>query len=156
MRIPEGIPPPAQGFDETSFFWEMETIEKEVTGVRFRYTPAFSKRQDTLVATLEMPEGGDVSIFDKVLPAIISDSQSLKSALDPQKANLSANIQARYQKIILSVKPETGQTTKISWEFEKNTLTEDLSNLYLKLKYPEPILRILYSLPHLTFSLLGA
>jgi len=157
VRIPEMIAPPIRGFDETIYFWEMETIEKEVTGINFRYTPAFAKNQNTIEATLEMPEGSDVSLFNKVLPAIITDDQSLNSALDIKKANLSVNEKAGYEKIKLAAKPDTKQTVKITWEFTKAKLPQDLTKEYSKLaKYPLPILKFLYSLPHFVFSLLSS
>lgn len=156
VRIPEGILPPNIGFDSTSYFWEMETIEKEVTGIKFTYNPAFSKDQTVILAILEMPERGDASIFNKVLPAVVADRQSLNSALDVEKANLSANQDAGYSKINLSVKPETKQTIKITWEYEKSTLGNDLRQDYTKLaKYPKSLLSIFYGLPHLIIGLLG-
>jgi len=156
VRIPQGILPPNIGFDSTSYSWEMETIEKEVTGVKFSYNPAFVRNQNVILATLEMPERGDASIFNKVLPAVVSDKQSLNSALDIEKANLSANQDAGYSKINLSVKPETKQTIKITWEYDKSKLGNDLSNDYAKLaKYPPSLLGIFYGLPHLIIGLLG-
>ena len=156
VRIPQGILPPNVGFDLTSYSWEMETIEKEVTGVKFSYNPAFVRNQNVILATLEMPEGGDVSIFNKVLGAVVSDKQSLNSALDIEKANLSANQDAGYSKINLSIKPETKQTIKITWEYDKSKLGNDLSQDYAKLaKYPPSLLGIFYGLPHLIIGLLG-
>lgn len=154
VRIPEGIQRPSIDYSEIKYFWEMETLEKEVTGVNFMYTPAYSKNQNSIEATLEIPQNSDPSIFNKVLPAVISDEQSLKSAQDPPKANLAANPAAGYKSISLSTLPSTGQTTKIIWEFSKNDLPEDLQKSYQKLqKFPEPILSILYGLPHFLISL---
>ena len=156
VRIPKGILPPNIDFNQTSYLWEMETTEKEVIGVKFTYTPAFLKDQNVIVATLEMPEGSDASIFDKILPAIITDKQSVNSALDVKKANLSANQESGYSKIMLSVKEDTQQTVKITWQYDKVNLTEDLTQEYTKLAaYPSFILKILYSLPHLVIGLLG-
>ena len=156
VRIPKGILPPNQDFNQTSYFWEMETIEKEVTGVKFTYTPAFLKDQNVIVATLEMPEGGDASIFGKVLPAVVADKQTVDSALDIKKANLSANQEAGYSKITLSIKENTQQTAKITWQYDKVNLTGDLTLEYAKLAvYPPFILKILYGLPHLIVGLLG-
>ena len=156
VRIPKGILPPNIGFDSTSYSWEMETIEKEVTGVKFSYNPVFVRNQNVLLATLEIPEGGDVSIFNKVLPAVVSDKQSVDLAINIEKANLSANQDAGYSKINLSVKPETKQTVKITWEYDKSKLGNDLSQDYAKLaKYPPSLLRIFYGLPHLIIGLLG-
>ena len=156
VRIPQGILPPNVGFDLTSYSWEMETIEKEVTGVKFSYNPVFVRSQNVILATLEMPEGGDVSIFNKVLPAVVADKQSVDSAINVEKANLSANQDAGYSKINLSVKPETKQTVKITWEYDKSKLGNDLSQDYAKLaKYPPSLLRIFDGLPHLIIGLLG-
>lgn len=156
VRIPKGIPPPAEGFDETIYFWEMETLEKEVTGVRFKHLTGFKKSQDTIIAILEMPEKGDPSIFNKVLAAVIADNQSLKSAKDVEKANFSANDQAGYDAFTLSLSPNTNQTTKITWEFKRSSFEEELTDKYQQLfKYPEPLLKILYNLPKITLSLLS-
>lgn len=154
VRIPKGIPPPSYDFDQTTYFWEMETLEKEVIGVRFKHQTGFSKNQDAIEVTLEMPQNGDPSIFGKVLPAIIADSQSLNSAQDPKKANLSENQQIGYKSIELELKESTGQTTKITWIIPKSNLTEDLKSLYNKFyNYPEPILRFLYALSEFTLGL---
>lgn len=155
--IPEGIPPPNRTFSETVYFWEMETVQNEVTGVRFRYTTSFNRESQTIEVTLEMPEEGDPSIFNKVLPAVIADRQSLEATKDIEKANLSANEQAGFSNLKLAVRPETKQTVKISWSFEKANLEDDLKNLYSKLdKYPEPILKVLYEFPSLVMGLLSA
>lgn len=154
VRIPEGIQRPSIDYSEIKYFWEMETLEKEVTGVNFKYTPAYSKNQSSVEATLEIPPNSDPSIFNKVMPAVISDEQSLKSAQDPPKANLTANPAVGYKSISLSTLSSTGQTTKIVWEFNKNDLPEDLQKSYQKLqKFPEPILGILYGIPHFLASL---
>ena len=88
------------------------------------------------------------------MPAVIADEQSLRSAQDPPKANLAANPTAGYKSISLSTVPSTGQTIKIVWEFDKNDLPEDLQRSYQKLhKFPEPILIILYGIPHFLVSL---
>jgi len=156
VRIPEGIPPPVRGIDTTSYFWEMETIEKEVTGVRFMYDPAFIGNNKQITAILEMPEGGDPSIFNKVLAAVVADDQTVKSAQDIERANLAANQKAGYSKIDLMIKPETKQVLKISWTFDKNDLEEDLKKDYQGLsKYPKPIFGFLYGLPSLIMGLLS-
>lgn len=156
IYIPEGIPPPIFGYDQTSYFWEMETTAGEVTGIRFSFTPSYAKDQNTITAILEMPERGDASIFTKVLPSVISDQQSLISAQDPQKANLANNPQVGYREIKLTAKPETSQTIKIVWEFDKRNLDERTAKLYMKLdKYPQYLLKILYGVPSIILGLLG-
>lgn len=157
VRIPEGIPPPVRGIDTTSYFWEMETLEKEVTGVRFMFDPAFAGYKRQIVAILEMPDGSDASIFNKVLAAVVSDNQTIDSAKNIERANLSANKDAGYSKIELTIKPESKQVTRIIWAFEKNDLESDLKEDYRKLqKYPKPIFNFLYGLPDLIIGLLSA
>lgn len=154
VRIPELIPPPIQNFEETAYFWEMETIENEVIGVRFKHTTGFAKDQKTIIATLEMSENGDPSIFTKVLPAIIVDKQSLDSALDVKKANFSPNEEAGYKSFKLAVDQKNNQTIKISWEFEKSKLNENLLASYAVLaKHPQQILELLYNIPKFAQSL---
>lgn len=155
VRIPKGIPP-AFGFDKTEYLWEMETIEKEVTAVKLTHLTGIPKNQDKITIILELPENGDPSIFNKVLPAVIADGQSLNSALDPQKANFSPNESVGYESLNLALRQSTGQTVKITWSFEKGKLGPELPNLYSKLSiYPEPILRFLYEIPNFTIGLLS-
>lgn len=156
IYIPEGIPPPQQILDKTEYFWEMETPQGEVTGIRLKYDPSFTKGKNTIQVTLEMLENGDPSIFNKVLPAVISDKQSLDSARDPQKANLNANQELGYEKLSLFTKQETNQTTKIIWEFKKESLGDEVNKEYSKLyKIPTALFKILYNIPSLTLSLLA-
>lgn len=157
IYIPKGIPPPIQGWQGTIYFWEMETPQNEVGGIRLKHDTAFSKNQKTIKLILEKEEKGDPSIFLKVLEAVIADKQSLDSARDPQKANLSANREVGYNNIKLSIIPATSQTTQIIWEFDKSNLPQTLQAKYQKLEsIPEPLLRFLYGLPHFILSLFSA
>jgi hypothetical protein len=149
ISIPQEIPPPAFDFDKTSYFWEMITLENEVTGIRLTYTTAFSKNENIIKVILEMPENGDPSIFNKVLSVIIIDEKSFNSAQYPHEADLSKNKEAGYKSLKIFVTPDTNQTTKLEWEFEKQNFGEDIRSEYQKIeKYPKPILRILYKIPH--------
>jgi len=155
-RIPVGIPSPALTFDETVYLWEMETLDKEVTGVRLIHQTGFAKSQTKITVVLELAENGDPSIFNKVLPAIIADEQSLNSARDPQKANLSENVNVGYTNIDLSLRESTGQTINIKWDFQKENLNPELPSLYSKLNiYPEPLLRFLYAFPSIILGILS-
>lgn len=153
IRIPEGIQRPSYEFRQTRYFWEMETNQKEVTGINFTFNPAFTKTEDKIVASLEMPQNGDPSIFTKVLPAIVSDNQSLKSAQDPEKANLSENSQALYSKLELNRDSKNNQTIKIIWTYEKSKLPQEIQDLYQKLNYPPKILKVLDSIPGFLINL---
>lgn len=153
IRIPEGIQRPSYEFGQTRYFWEMETNQKEVTGINFTFNPAFTKTEDKIVASLEMPQNGDPSIFTKVLPAVVSDNQSLKSAQDPEKANLSENSQALYSKLELNRDSKNNQTIKIIWTYEKSKLPQEIQDLYQKLNYPPKILKVLDSIPGFLINL---
>lgn len=156
VRIPTVIRPQDKGFAETVYIWEMETNAGEVAPVRFRHDTGLVKSQDKIEAVLELPPGNDPSIFVKVLPAVISDRQALDSALDVEHANLNANPQIGYSQISLAVKPETNQTTRISWTFGRDFLTSGLEVEYGRLeKFPKPLLAFLYNFQKTTFELIA-
>lgn len=157
IYFPKGIPRPSYDFNETRYLWEMETPSGEVTSIKVKYNPEFLKDEKRIQLSLEMPENGDPSLFNKVMPAVVADKQSLDSALDPKKANLGPNKNAGYENINLTTKPETNQTIQIVWNFKKEDLSEELKSKYQKLSsYPKPILKFLYGLPHFAMSLAGA
>ena len=121
------------------------------------YDPAFLASEKEIVAILEMPDGSDASIFNKVLAAVVADQQTAKSAQDVEKANLGANSQAGYRKIDLSIKPDTNQVIRITWTYKKKDLGDDLVGDYQKLsKYPKPIFGLLFGLPGLILGLLAS
>src|SRR3990167_614197 len=157
VYIPQGIPRPIQGFDTTDYFWEMETPQGEITAIRFKYDPSFTKDKNTIQVTLEMPQGEDPSIFHKVLPAVLSDKQSLDSARDPEHANLNASQNTGFEKLSLFIKKETNQTTKIIWDFKKESFGEKTNQEYAKLyKYPPGILKLLYNIPNFLISMVAS
>lgn len=157
VRVPEPVVPSLRSFNQTSYTWEMETREKEVTTVVFSHETDFANNQDKIKATLQMSQGADPSLFVKVLPAVVVDNQALYSANNLEDANLGPNQEIGYNKIELFTKDETStQITKIVWEFNKEVLTHGIEDLYDRLnKYPEPILKFLYSIQRSTLILLA-
>lgn len=154
VYIPDDIHSPAKSLDAISYSWEMETPQKEVTAVNFSFTPSFFKGQDEIIATLEAPENSDLSIFNKVMPAVVSDQQALQSAQNPLKANLGANSEIGYDQLKLGVSQKSGQTEKITWKFKKSSLSPATQVKYKKLeKYPTPIFNIFYLIPSVAVSL---
>jgi hypothetical protein len=155
VLIPEVIPPSYRGFYQTTYNWEMETPQNEVIKVVFTHDTGFPRSQNKITATLSMEPGADASLFNKVLPAVIADKQALLSAQDYEHANLSANDQIGYVKLTLEpVKGDNTKVTKITWEFEKGKLTKNEEDLYGKFKtYPEPLLKMLYSLQQFTMGI---
>lgn len=157
VNIPEVMPPQTRNFYETIYIWEMETNQQEVVGVRFRHATGFDGKSKEQEATLELPEPGDPSIFNKVLPAVIADDQSLLGALDPKKASFEPNSVAGYKTYKLAVKPETNQTVSITWIFDNDYITEDARNEYQKLaKFPLPVLKFLYLFQKTIFELMAS
>lgn len=155
VRVPkENIPRPSIDFSQITYLWEMETLEKEVIEVRFSYTPAYTAEEKEVTAYLEMTEKGDPSIFDKVLPALIADEQSLNTARDPQKANFGPNEKALYSKLDIVKNARGDKTIKIIWIYNKDQISENFKQDYQKLEnYPQPVLETLYSIPNFLVSL---
>ncbi len=146
VRIPTPIPPETKSFDKTVYIWEMETTAGEIVKVRFTHDTAFSKATNNIVATLEMEPGGDPSVFDKVLPAVIADRQTIISIRDPNHINLSANQEQGYDKIELT-KSNTDKVIKVVWFYNKDVFVNKNQNLYKKIySYPQSVLKGLYIL----------
>ncbi len=146
VRIPAPIPPETKSFDKTIYIWEMETNAGEIVKVRFIHDTAFSKSTANITATLEMVQGGDPSVFDKVLPAVIADKQTIISIDDPNKINLNANPEQGYDKIEFT-KSETDKVIKVVWQYNKEVFVNKNKDLYNKIYgYRERLLVGLYIL----------
>lgn len=155
VRIPDVIPP-SLDFSQVVYLWEMETLDKEVIEVRFSYTPAYTSQDQEITAVLEMTEKGDPSIFDKVLPALVADDQSLITARDPQRANFGPSEKAGYSKLETAKDSRGDKTIKLSWIYQKEKLDENLKKDYRKIEQlPVSLLRILYAVPGFLVSLVS-
>src|SRR4030042_2321166 len=156
VRIPTGLPRPQKSYAKTSYYWEMETLQKEAVGVKFEFDPAYTPGQEIITLILDMPQGGDPSVFHKVLPAVISDSQSLTAASDPQKADFEGNKEAGYTSIKVYRDQNNVKTVRIIWEFNKADFDENIKNLYAQLdKYPHSLLKIFIILPIMARELIA-
>lgn len=153
VRIPENLGSETT-YEQTIYNWEMETPQQEVVPVHFAITHSFEKKEKEVIVFLEMSQNADASIFNKILPAIIAEEQSLKAAQDPQNANLAANKESGYRKIALQTNSNK-QTTKIIWIYEKEEIEETKSSYEKLSKYPTAVLHILYSVPKFLSSLAG-
>ena len=155
VYVPEGVRP-FLSYGETVYNWEMETPQKEVVRVFFKYTPNYNKGNQNMTAVLEMDEHGDPSIFEKTLPAVIADQKSLMSAQNQQTPDLSANSEAGYKQISL-LTSKTGKVVKITWDFSKDDLDEETKTHYNKLgKYPPKLLSFLYEIPNFIIGIFSA
>lgn len=154
FQIPSSIPRPSRDLESVKYQWEMETLSKEISAVELTYTPSFFKDEETITANLKMTQNGDPSLFIKVLPAIITDPQSIKTAQDPQKGDYNPNPQAGYHKLEVALDPKNNQTIEIKWDYEKDKLPSEIKSKYQKLeKYPKPLLKIFYAIPGFLINL---
>jgi len=156
VRIPTNIVIAKYTFDNTLYIWEMTTPQNEAVPVRFTYNPDFLKTQEKTQATLEMVSGGDPSVFDKVLAAVIVDGKTLKAVQDSENADFSPNEDAGYTSYQLFLDPHTGKVVKIVWEFETENLADnDTNKLYTSLNsLPPTAVRALYEIPQVILGVL--
>ncbi len=157
VRIPKDARPTYRGFTTTIYSWEMETNQNEVTTVIFKHDTGFLRAQNTIKATLQMDQAGDPSLFNKILPAIIADKQSLNSAQTQQSLNFDAKTDAGFKKLqVYAYKGNSQQISEVDWEFDRDTIGKDSMGLYNKLfKYPEWLIKALHTLQHTTLTLLA-
>lgn len=156
VRIPTNIVIAKYTFDSTLYIWEMTTPQNEAVPVRFAYNPDFLKTEGKSQATLEMVQGGDPSIFDKVSSAVIADEKTLRSVQDTVNADFSPNEQIGYTSLKFFYDARTGKVVKIVWEFEKQSLIDDeTENLYTQLNsLPPKAVRALYEVPRVILGVL--
>ncbi len=148
VLIPDVVGPNFKSFEKVSYRWDMVTKENEVTSVQFTHDTDIPLGQNKIIATLEMPQGSDPSVFFKVLPAVISDQQTLSSLETPEHKNLGSSEMTGYNKIEMYQSEEKpDKVVKIVWEFNKEDLTKNSKTYYDKLyQYPQPVLKALYNL----------
>lgn len=156
VRIPKESRPTYKDFTTTIYTWEMETNQNEVTTVIFKHDTGFLRAQNKIKATLQMDQAGDPSLFNKVLPAVIADKQSLASAQNLEHPNLDANPDVGYGKLQLyAYKGNSQQVSEIDWEFNRDIIGKNSLKFYDKLnKYPEWLIEGLYWLQRTTLTLL--
>ena len=157
VRIPKDARPTHRDFSTTIYSWDMETNQNEVTNVIFKHDTGFSLGQNKIRASLEMNQTGDPSLFDKVLPAVISDKQSLFSAQNRDKPKLDPNPDVGYKKIdVYAYEGNTQHVSKISWEFDRDFIGKSAMPLYDKLQSHEDWqIKALYSLQSFTLKVLS-
>ena len=157
VRIPKDARPTHRNFSTTVYSWEMETNQNEVTTVIFKHDTGFANSQNKIGASLEMDQVGDSSLFNKVLPAVISDKQSLYSGQHRDSPNLEPNPDVGYKQInIYAYTGNTQHVSKIAWVFDRSYIGRDSLPLYAKLqKYPQWLVRALYRLQSFTLKVLS-
>ena len=134
----------------------MTTPQNEAVPVSFAYNPDFLRTEGKTQATLEMVQGGDPSIFDKVSAAVIADQKTLKSVQDTEHADFSPNEEIGYTSYKFFLDTKKGKVTKIVWEFEKQSLVDsEIENLYTQLNsLPPKAVRALYEIPRVILGVL--
>ena len=156
VRIPTNIVIAKYTFDSTLYIWEMTTPQNEAVPVSFAYNPDFLRTEVKTQATLEMVQGGDPSIFDKVSAAVIADQKTLKSVQDTEHADFSPNEEIGYTSYKFFLDTKKGKVTKIVWEFEKQSLVDsEIENLYTQLNsLPPKAVKTLYEVPRVILGVL--
>jgi len=156
VRIPTNIVIAKYTFGSTLYIWEMTTPQNEAVPVSFAYNPDFLRTEGKTQATLEMVQGGDPSIFDKVSAAVIADQKTLKSVQDTEHADFSPNEEIGYTSYKFFLDTKKGKVTKIVWEFEKQSLVDsEIENLYTQLNsLPPKAVRALYEIPRVILGVL--
>ena len=156
VRIPTNIVITKYTFDSTLYVWEMTTPQNEAVPVSFTYNPDFLNTEGKIQATLEMVQGGDPSIFDKVSAAVIADGKTLRSVQDTVNADFSSNEEVGYTNYKFFYDARTGKVVKIVWEFEKQSLIDsEIDNLYTQLNsLPSKAVRTLYEIPRVILGVL--
>ena len=107
---------------------------------------------------MEIGEGQDPSLFNKVLPAVIADKQAVISIADSNRANLGKNEQIGYEKIELyQIEGRPGQISKIIWYLDKDKIIAENQQLYTNIyKYPPILSKTLYSLQKFIITLFSS
>ena len=145
VLIPDVVGPSFKSLETVSYKWDMVTNENEITPVEFTHDTAIARNQNKIIVILQMPEGADPSIFHKVIPAVVSDAQTVSGLEDLEDANLGPSEELGYNKVEL-YKSTSGKVIEIVWEFDKDKLTKDSKVYYNNLyQYPEWLVKILYT-----------
>lgn len=147
VKIPDIIPPETKSFYTTTYIWEMETNQGEITKVKFIHDTAFDKDTKDFYATLEMENNQDPSLFNKILPAVIADRQAINSIENLTKVD-SEDQEIRHEKIeLFEIEGRKGQISKVNWQLDRQQIIFQNSQLYQKIhQYPTKVLKTLYGL----------
>lgn len=155
INIPNAVPPSNPTFDSITYTWEMETTQNEVTGVNITQTTGFTKSKDSILIVLERTAGGDASIFDRVLPAVIADEEVLKAAFSSEKVTQLKDGKTGFRVATIE-RDASDKVVKITWEFEKNNFGKNIDTEYKKLQsLPEPTIISLYVIQSVAIAALS-
>ncbi len=145
IRVPNAVPPSNTSFNSLRYSWEMETPQKEVATVNVLQTTGFSKEENSIFVILENTVGGDVSIFDKILPSVVADEEVLKAAYSEEKITHLVNGKTGSKSAVIERNSANDKVTKITWEFEKDNFGENIKDYFDKVNsLPETITKTLY------------
>ncbi len=144
INIPDGLNA-GTSYNNNNFSWEMETPRKEIVKVNFNYDPAYPKYKDKITNSLEMEEGGDPTVFNKVLPAIIRDDNLLEVIKESANTKSCRKEGLAYSGISL-VCDNSGRVIKILWKIDKSSLKDRGVDYSLLSPIPDFALERLYNL----------
>jgi len=156
INVPNAVPPSNPTFNSVTYTWEMETMQKEVTGVNILQTTGLERADEKIIVVLEKSAGGDASIFDKVLPAVIKDTQVLNAAYSPEKITHLENGKTGFKSVTIQ-RDNSDKIAKITWEFNKKEFGENADAYYDKINsMPESAIKILYNIQNIIISAFSA
>lgn len=157
IRIPNAVPPSNPLWNSISYVWEMETNQAEITKVRVNQSTGFSRYEDKIIVSVQREIGSDPSIFDKVIPAVINDQQTLNSAFTKNNKNFGKNDEFGYEKIEIAYNDTGEKVDKVTWEFDKSKLPANLNAQFSRLnRFPEGFVKTLYNIQKGVILLLSA
>lgn len=152
---PKEIVKSSESFETTAYTWEMLTPQNEAVAIELIFTPSYLKENQQIATFLKMEERGDPSIFVKVFPALIKNTDLLRAASEAKDQNPNIN-QEVFNNLSLTIN-EAKQTIAIAWEFDKAEISPELSENYKKLeKYPSFLLKLFFAIPRFFVSILSA
>lgn len=149
INVPNAVPPSNPTYNSVTYSWEMETPQKEVATASVVQTTGLIKADRSVLVILEKTPGGDASVFEKVLPAVIADKEVLKAAFSDEKVSNLENGQTGFKKASIERDLSSGKVVKVVWEFDKNSFGEKSTELYGKLNKPELLIKILYAVQNI-------
>lgn len=148
INIPPGTAVVDATFKKTSLSWKVDTGDKEKARISFEFTPAFTRGEDNIEASIKMPDSDDPAIFKKAFRSVISDEQLFEAANAVSKSSRKiVNLPTIGETEVSASTDSSGRITAINWKFKKTQLSQKIQEKYSKLSvYPGWLLRFMSGL----------
>lgn len=153
VNVPNAVPPSNPTFDSITYTWEMETTQKEVATVNVLQTTGLNRSENKILVVLEKAPAGDPSVFDKVLPAVIADSEVLEAAFSREKLTSLESGQTGFNRVAIERDASGDKVIKITWEFDKEEFGTESRAIYDKLQsLPPAVVTTLYAVQSIVIA----